>query len=231
MVSITTDSIITSEEIATPRISKARLLGKIDYAKDSLFVLVDKPYTSRPVYLNIECYESFKTMYAEAVKDGITLKILSGARNFNYQKGIWERKWRLYKNLESKERVQKILEYSAMPATSRHHWGTDIDINALSDSYFTSGKGKAEYQWLKENAHKFGFYQVYTSKDEGRTGYNEEKWHWSYLPIASKYLKDYNETILISDIKGFEGADIAEGLDIITKYVNGISQKALNFKD
>ncbi|NJK84501.1 MAG: M15 family metallopeptidase [Saprospiraceae bacterium] len=40
------------------------------------------------------------------------------------------------------ERALKILKYSSMPGTSRHHWGTDIDLNSFSNSYFEQGEGK-----------------------------------------------------------------------------------------
>ena len=51
-----------------------------------------------------------------------------------------------------------------MPSTSRHHWGTDIDLNSLNNSYFSSGKGLKEYDWLTTNANHYGFYQVYTDE-------------------------------------------------------------------
>jgi len=118
--------------------------------------------------------------------------------------------------------AKKILEYSSMPSTSRHHWGTDIDINSLESDYFKSGKGKLEYEWLTKNEPKYGFYQVYTSKKNGRTGYSEEEWHWSYLPLANIYLSKYNTLIKLNDIKGFKGFESARKIDVIKDYVNGI---------
>ena len=48
--------------------------------------------------------------------------------------------------------------------------------------YFESGKGKQEYEWLRDNAYEFGFCQVYSEKGmERKYGYEEEKWHWSYI--------------------------------------------------
>lgn len=135
------------------------------------------------------------------------------------------KKWNEHKNIEPIERAKKILEYSSMPSTSRHHWGTDIDINSLDNSYFTKGKGKKEYEWLVKNANDFGFYQVYTNKNNGRKGYNMEKWHWSYLPLANKYLNYYNKNIKYKDIKGFNGSKFAKKLNIIKDYVNGVSKK------
>jgi len=206
-------------------ISKDFLLGKLNYRQEIDFLKIDNEHTSRALYLNKETYSAFVKMFRAAKADGIELKIVSGARNFEHQKAIWERKWRNNKDLDPLSRSRKILEFSSMPATSRHHWGTDIDLNNLENSYFEEGKGKAEYEWLVKNAPRFGFFQVYTSKDSGRTGYSEEKWHWSYLPLARHYLQAYNETIQYSDITGFEGAHLAEAQEMIANYVNGISME------
>lgn len=112
-----------------------------------------------------------------------------------------------------------------MPSSSRHHWGTDIDINNLNNSYFSSGKGLKEYNWLVENASKFGFYQPYTCKENERNGYNEEKWHWYYLPLSKLDLAYYNQQITYKDITDFEGAEFAQKIDIVKNYVNGINSE------
>jgi LAS superfamily LD-carboxypeptidase LdcB len=113
-----------------------------------------------------------------------------------------------------------------MPTTSRHHWGTDMDINSLENSYFESGQGLKEYNWLKKNASKYGFCQVYTDKKTvARDGYQLEKWHWSYIPLASQYLKKYNQLIDYSLIQGFQASNLASKLRAIEEYVNGIDKK------
>ena len=207
----------------TSSISKNFLLGKTNYRVNSDFVKVKSEHSSRPVYLNKEAYAAFIEMFEAAKNEGIALKIVSGTRSFEEQKAIWEKKWENLCDLEPQERTAKILEFSSMPATSRHHWGTDVDLNNLENEYFESGKGKAEYKWLVSNANNFGFYQVYSSKVNGRTGYSEEKWHWSYVPLADIYLRFYNETIDYADISDFKGAELADDYQMITDYVNGIS--------
>ncbi len=204
-------------------LSRDLLLGKIQYDQDERFIQVASPYASRPTYLHKETYSAFVEMFEAANADGISLRILSGARNFDQQKAIWERKWKSHVHLDPRSRTSRILEFSSMPATSRHHWGTDIDLNHLENDYFEAGKGKKEYEWLVKNAPRFGFYQVYDSKEAGRTGYAEEKWHWSYLPLAGPYLTYYNEHIGYYDIRGFEGAYLARVHKMITAYVNGIA--------
>jgi len=217
------------------------LLGRFDPAQDSLFVRIDDRYSAgsaRGAYLRQEAHAAFARMWEAAQAEGIDLTIRSATRNFWYQKGIWEAKWtgqRLVggQNLSQSlsdpvARAQKILRYSSMPGTSRHHWGTDVDLNAFENSYFASGRGLQEYQWLQANAGEFGFCQVYSEKGEARPhGYEEEKWHWSYLPLADVYLKSYNAQITSELIEGFQGAEVASELTVIEHYVNGINPLCL----
>ena len=208
---------------------KDLLIGKFKVETHPYFVLVDKKYHDKSeMYLQKQTLESFIKMREAAEKDGIQLTIISGTRDFYSQKIIWERKYNNYKKeeLSEVEIIKKIMLWSSMPTTSRHHWGTDIDINGF-DNYFSEENKKAnkEYRWLVINAPKFDFCQVYTKKGEGKrkSGYNEEKWHWSYMPLARKYLNLYQKTITYKDINGFSGSQFAKEMDIINKYVFGIS--------
>jgi zinc D-Ala-D-Ala carboxypeptidase len=217
---------LKGNDVVNDTITKAFVLGKFNYKNDPTFIKIDSNYTAKTIYLKKEVAKAFIAMSEAAKNDNVELKIISGTRNFYEQKAIWERKWQRYDTLNNTSRAKKILEYSSMPSSSRHHWGTDVDLNSLNNSYFNTEKGKAIYNWLIRHANQFGFYQVYTSKNNGRTGYNEEKWHWSYLPLASKYLQFYNENVDHSDINGFKGHQLADDLLIIEHYVNGISEKA-----
>ncbi len=206
--------------------TREELLGKFSPAKHSAFQLIEARYSTKTdIYLRKEAYEAFKRMHAAALKDGISLTILSATRNFDAQKGIWERKWKRpqYEGKSDLERIVDIMKFSSMPGTSRHHWGTDIDMNSLEPAYFTQGKGLLIYQWLTKHASEFGFYQTYTSKTNGRTGYEEEAWHWSYMPIAGPMLDAYNRTISYSELTGFSGCTSAGKSRVIEDFVNGIA--------
>ncbi len=207
--------------------------GQFDYRNHEAFVLVSEQHADDSnTYLHKQTYKAFKKMYESAKKAGITLTIVSGTRNFYDQKDIWEGKWETFEVSSDLRKALKILNYSSMPMTSRHHWGTDIDLNNLNNSYFESGQGKKEYEWLKAHANEFGFYQPYTDKSlHGRTGYNEEKWHWSYVPLGDKYRVFYNEHITNEDITGFEGSELAGEIDMVGKYVNGVSLKIKNYSE
>ena len=56
----------------------------------------------------------------------------------------------------------------------------------------------------------------------GRTGYQEEKWHWSYWPLAKGYLRCYLDLSPEEAFSGFEGAAYSDSLGIIDRYVQGI---------
>lgn len=219
-------------------VDKNYLMGKYDPAKDpKRFILVEPPYALRPLYARKETFEAFKQMREAAAKDGINLALTSCVRNFDMQKGIWEAKWRSQKpvdgkilppekELGGKDRALRILLWNSMPGTSRHHWGTDIDINSVEPAYFAKGKGLKEYQWLQAHAHEYGFCQTYSPMGEERpTGYQEEKWHWSYLPLARCMTKMYAEQVRNEDITGFVGCETAKDIDVVQKYVLGINPK------
>jgi D-alanyl-D-alanine carboxypeptidase len=185
-------------------------------------------------FLRMEAAQAWEKMRVAALPDGILLEVVSSTRNFDRQKTIWENKWNGKSlvdginlnstSLSSTEKAKKIMRFSAMPGTSRHHWGTEIDLNSLEDEYFQEGQGKQIYLWLKVNASRFGFAQPYTEKNQERSiGYEEEKWHWSFTPLSRHFLKCYLIQVDYSDITGFEGSECAEELKVISTFVNGIS--------
>lgn len=206
--------------------SVAELIGLNEPSRDPAFAPVPPAYSSRDgLYLRIPARDAFVAMAEAAAEDGIRLVVVSAARNFSYQNGIWNRKWARpqYAGWSDYEKAQDILKYSAMPGSSRHHWGTDLDLNSLENDWFTSGEGREVAEWLDAHAAEFGFHQVYTA-DPQRPGYLPERWHWSYLPLATDMLAAYNECIEEATLRELEvvGMAWADSLRILTDYVNGI---------
>tara|TARA_Y100001954_G_C15785185_1_gene592069 strand:- start:406 stop:1137 length:732 start_codon:yes stop_codon:yes gene_type:complete len=216
------------ESVETIRkFSKKELLGQINPASHSAFSEIPRHLCNRyGLYLRTEVLEAFLDLEKNAIDEGVNLKIISSTRSFNHQKRIWNGKWQQtkYMGWREIEKAKDILKYSSMPGTSRHHWGTDIDLNSLENEYFESGEGMNVYDFLERCGNELGFYQVYTNKTNGRTGYEEEKWHWSYMPISSIMLQEYNKIISSSDISDFDGSNLASTINIIPNYVNGIEK-------
>jgi zinc D-Ala-D-Ala carboxypeptidase len=210
-------------------ITRDYLMGKFQPTTHPDFVLLARTYTDgqQQYYLRREVADAFRQMYEAAAKSGVTLRIISATRPFEHQKRIWEAKWNgatlvggknLAKTLpDPTRRAKKILTYSSMPGTSRHHWGTDFDLNSLEPAYFKRGEGKKIYDWLTAHAAEFGFCQPYTA--HRATGYNEEKWHWSYSPTAQQLTEAYPQLLHNEDISGFLGAETAVNIDMVNNYV------------
>lgn len=215
------------------------LTGRFNPLKHSLFVPLSSlgiPVRAGEQYLRREAAEALRKMFIALEKDypGIEFWVQSSVRNWYDQKIIWENKWTGVTLIEGRKlnesfkdplkRARKIMEYSSMPGASRHHWGTDLDINALNNRYYESGEGAMLYAWLRKNASRFGFCQPYTA---GRsTGYEEERWHWSYRPLACRFLAEWeslfvNDPRLLLKKETFAGAEAAA--ELAPLYVKSIN--------
>ena len=225
------------------------LTGKYEPEKSADAIKIENRYAIKEnIYLNKEAYLHFTAMAEAAKKDEIDLYILSGIRTFDQQKTIWENKFNgntfvnktnlKKKVLDELERSKIILNYSSMPGTSRHHWGTDIDISfsrqglsaMLDNKTYSTGKGLKVYNWLKENAATYGFCQPYKETPARRNqkyanGYLEEKWHWSYKPLAKKYLLEYEKYIEKLKPGNFTGSTAIQ--NIYSAYILNIHKECL----
>ena len=165
------------------------------------------------IRLEVNTYKAFKKMEAAAKRDGIYLKIVSAYRGFERQKLIWNNKYEKFTNdfsLEPEKAISEIIRFSTVPGTSRHHWGTDIDIidgnfpdeeNVLvSEKFEKDGLFYKLKNWLDNNSENFGFYLTYTN-DKNRKGFEFEPWHYSYKPGSVKYYRALIKTDLKKIIK------------------------------
>ncbi|MDQ3142627.1 MAG: M15 family metallopeptidase [Bacteroidota bacterium] len=212
------------------------LFGKFDPSIHPDFVLVDKKYARKDIYLHKLCHQAFVSMAEAATIDSINLFIISGTRTFNQQKDLWERKWTGRTLVNGKKlniqyrksipRALKILEYTAPPGFSRHHWGTDVDINSVEEDYFKTEQGLKIYNWLNTNAIRFGFEQTYKELGEERkSGFNEEKWHWSFTPISNQIWMEMIRVFKQKHIADFNGYRSVQKLDLLQNYIKSINKK------
>ncbi len=229
-VSMPSGLMVTDQAIKNPEADY--LMGKYNPAKHSLFVKIPRKYADRSgLYLRQEALAAYIKMQRAARGDGIHLLIRSATRSFRDQKRIWERKWQGKRRLSDgtnarhianpARRALRILEYSAMPGTSRHHWGSDIDLNAFNNAWFESGEGLKLFQWLTKNAARYGFCRPYTANR--KSGYKEEKWHWSYMPVARPLLQSVPQVLQDNQIKGFLGSATAVSIGVVDKYVLSVN--------
>ncbi|GAB6090915.1 M15 family metallopeptidase [Spirochaeta dissipatitropha] len=105
-----------------------------------------------------------------AAQDGITLTYGSTYRSYQYQVGLFNH-WVNQLGYDAAARV------SAKPGHSQHQLGTVIDFSPISQVF----SGSRDYEWLKNNAHLYGFSLSYPEGLEELTGYQYESWHWRYI--------------------------------------------------
>ena len=162
-------------------------------------------------------------MRKAAALAGFDILLISGYRSYAHQKSIWNRKYSANEaaGLSPQENIAKIIEYSTLPGTSRHHWGTDIDIvdgNApqegdvlVTEKFHNGGPYEGLREWLEQHAEGFGFLAPYTN-DPNRKGFYYEPWHYSYAPLSVEMLRQYRQLDLPSVLKT-EGLLGKEALD------------------
>jgi len=198
------------------------LTGRFDPKEHKSFVRIPTKYAENPdMYIQSEVLDAFKRMYMAAQNDGINLFIVSATRTFYRQAEIWEGKWD--RNCGTRNmRASTILQYSSMPGTSRHHWGTDIDLCSTENEDWETPELQKTLAWLQSHADEYGFFMPY-SDDPNRPGYKYEPWHWSYYPVADIYTETYRRLICAHDLYGFRGYTAARPLNVIANYVLGIA--------
>ena len=176
-------------------------LSMYTYAQhiDPLFVLgkTSPPLVGR---MQEEVYEAYERMRQAAAKEGIDIKVVSAHRSYHRQREIWNAKYKTLtlQGLPAKDAIQEIITYSTLPGTSRHHWGTDIDIidNAnpqsgdvlLAEKFYGDGPSSALRSWMNRNAADYGFLEVYTDHPN-RKGFAHEPWHYTYHSLSKAYLE------------------------------------------
>lgn len=182
-----------------PAYSVDELIGKA--ARD----LVGNSYLTT---MQRDTAEALNAMQEAAKADGIIIKVVSAYRSFERQKEIFESKYkRFVASGDSPEQaVTRIIEYSTIPGTSRHHWGTDLDLidgaveapeSVLEAKHFYgSGAFCSLREWLEAHAAEYGFYQVYTNNPD-RKGFAHEPWHYSYAPVSIPMFKAFIELDLV----------------------------------
>ena len=131
------------------------LMGRVSPTQDSAFAPIPSELCSRDgMHLRREARDAFVRMHDAAAAEGISLTALSATRTFGHQASIWNRKWNGAQRMGMApvDRALDILRFSSMPGSSRHHWGTDVDMHSLEPADFEQGEGARTLAWLRAHA-------------------------------------------------------------------------------
>lgn len=145
-------------------------------------------YSNADKYLRSIAREQFEKLSQDAVNLGYRIVAVSAYRDYNYQNELF--------NYYIKEKGLKYaLNCSAKPGHSEHQTGLAVDVEGSNRDYDNFIDSK-EYNWMKDNAHKYGFILRYPKGKEHITGFKFEPWHYRYVGInLATYLYQNNLTL------------------------------------
>lgn len=128
--------------------------------------------------------KSYLNMKKAAFREGLRLRAMSGYRSVSYQEGLLraEAEGYLRQGFSEGEALRLALRSVAPPGKSEHNTGLALDIVRECDEELSEGfENTAEFRWLTQNAHKFGFILRYPRGKTAVTGYIYEPWHYRFV--------------------------------------------------
>ena len=145
-------------------------------------------YSCKDKYLRKIAKENFEKMAYQAKLKGFNIIAVSTYRSYDYQK-------KLYNNYVNDKGFYYADMASARAGHSEHQTGLAVDIADISLDYDNFEKTK-EFNWVKENAHKYGFILRYPKAKFHITGFKYEPWHYRYVGIKiATYIYENNITL------------------------------------
>lgn len=139
------------------------------------------------VKMQREAGKALKEMATAMRNDGLKIILQSGYRSEDTQSYLYNR----YVARDGKEEADT---YSARPNHSEHQTGLAIDVShdGTLEEYF---EDTPQFEWLQDNAHKYGFILRYPKDKVYMTGYTYEPWHYRYVGIeVATLIKNENIT-------------------------------------
>jgi len=122
----------------------------------------------------------------EASIEGYTFVVSSGYRSYKDQEKI-------YNNYASSYGQSEADEFVAQPGHSDYQTGLSFDLQPYN-KVFEDAYESEEYEWLKSNAHYYGFIFRLPKNKEDITGFNSSAWRLRYVG------EDAAKTIYVEDI-------------------------------
>lgn len=151
--------------------------------------LINSKYSDSKQYLRKKARIAFENMAKEAKKLGLNIIAVSTYRSYDYQD-------KLFNNYVKELGLDYANMCSAQAGHSEHQLGLAVDIADKSLDYDNFDKTK-EFNWVKDNAYKYGFILRYPIDKVDITLYKYEPWHYRYIDSIdlAKYLYDNNLTL------------------------------------
>ncbi len=126
---------------------------------------------NKPELIHAGVAPFLQAMLAAAIRDGVTLQVVSAYRSFAEQVSVKTGYKILYGSGANK--------FSADQGYSEHQLGTAVDLTSPEIKGLSLKlERSAAYKWLEGNAYKFGFVLSYPKNN---LYYQFEPWHWRFV--------------------------------------------------
>ena len=187
--------------------NKSYPLGE-DYEPESLVALTCPTDNGKTVYLESRTAQALYAMLREMQADGVTdITVTSGYRSYAYQQQLYQSYLKIEKSkitpeayayfgedyiqttytdkgltqLSVEDATKVVLSYSAVPGTSEHQTGLCVDFVTSNAGLTTAFENTEAFDWLSQNAYRFGFILRYPESKTAVTGYSYEPWHFRFV--------------------------------------------------
>ena len=200
---------ITETTATVPQITETQVTGKLTNngsyysvrGKYDDIIIVNKKHGLSKDYNpgeNPTAKAAFVRLRDDMINQGLNVgRSYSGFRSYDYQKT-------LYDNYVSRDGQAAADRYSARPGFSEHQTGLVFDLTDKSGNLLEDARAS---QWLKDNAHNYGFIVRFQAGKEASTGYMPEAWHIRYVGKEAKDIHDSG--LSLEEYFGIEGGDYA----------------------
>ena len=200
---------ITETTATVPQATESQVTGKLTNngsyysvrGKYDDIIIVNKKHGLSKDYNpgeNPTAKAAFVRLRDDMINQGLNVgRSYSGFRSYDYQKT-------LYDNYVSRDGQAAADRYSARPGFSEHQTGLVFDLTDKSGNLLEDARAS---QWLKDNAHNYGFIVRFQAGKEASTGYMPEAWHIRYVGKEAKDIHDSG--LSLEEYFGIEGGDYA----------------------
>ena len=200
---------ITETKATVPQATESHVTGKLTNngsyysvrGKYDDIIIVNKKHGLSKDYNpgeNPTAKAAFIRLRDDMINQGLNVgRSYSGFRSYDYQKT-------LYDNYVSRDGQAAADRYSARPGYSEHQTGLVFDLTDKSGNLLEDSRAS---QWLKDNAHNYGFIVRFQAGKEASTGYMPEAWHIRYVGKEAKDIHDSG--LSLEEYFGIEGGDYA----------------------
>jgi LAS superfamily LD-carboxypeptidase LdcB len=151
-----------------------------NYVPSSLNPIPDR-HTLKSEQIHAKVLPFLQDLLQDAAEDGVELKIASAYRSFDRQAQLKQQYTTIY--------GEGANQFSADQGYSEHQLGTTVDFVSPGSNYSLDGfENTTAYQWLQDNAYKYGFVLSYPPDNQF---YVFEPWHWRF--VGTELADDLND--------------------------------------